>query len=198
VGIDGIDAAGKTTLADELAVGLSLLKRPVVRASMDGFHQPKKIRHQQGPLSPDGYFQDSFQYDKLIDLVLKPLGPGGNHIIYTRIFDYRTDADVTLTSEQVPEDAILILDGIFLLRDELREYWDISIFVQVTFEAALMRALKRDCTQPKDEDAIKQKYLLRYFPAQKQYLLTCHPEAVANFIWNNEDPSRPILSAHSA
>src|SRR5450759_1567169 len=37
VAIDGIDAAGKTTLADELAPLIEAQGRPVIRASIDGF-----------------------------------------------------------------------------------------------------------------------------------------------------------------
>lgn len=36
VAIDGVDAAGKTTFADELAPRLTALGRPVIRASIDG------------------------------------------------------------------------------------------------------------------------------------------------------------------
>jgi uridine kinase len=198
VGIDGIDAAGKSILADELADSISALKRPVVRASLDGFHQPREKRYRQGQLSPQGYFQDSFQYDRLIDRVLKPLGPGGNRIIQTRIFDYRIDSDVTIRPQLVPLDAILIFDGIFLLRDELRTYWDVSIFVKVSFETAFKRAIKRDSNPQNGGDSLKQKYLQRYIPAQKRYLQTCQPEAAADFTWDNEDPLSPILSVRSA
>ena len=37
VAIDGIDAAGKTVLANELAVSLRFFGRQVMRASVDGF-----------------------------------------------------------------------------------------------------------------------------------------------------------------
>lgn len=38
VAIDGPDAAGKTTLADDLAAHLTGRGRPVIRASVDDFH----------------------------------------------------------------------------------------------------------------------------------------------------------------
>ena len=40
IAIDGPDAAGKTALADELAVVLRARGREVVRASIDDFHLP--------------------------------------------------------------------------------------------------------------------------------------------------------------
>ncbi len=44
VAIDGIDAAGKTTLADELAELLDRADCQVLRASIDGFHHPASVR----------------------------------------------------------------------------------------------------------------------------------------------------------
>jgi uridine kinase len=41
VAVDGPDAAGKTTLADELASVLRGRGRTVIRASIDGFHRPR-------------------------------------------------------------------------------------------------------------------------------------------------------------
>ncbi|HKV57656.1 MAG TPA: hypothetical protein VJO32_05220 [Ktedonobacteraceae bacterium] len=38
VAIDGIDASGKTTLADQLMPVIEQRGRPVIRASIDGFH----------------------------------------------------------------------------------------------------------------------------------------------------------------
>jgi uridine kinase len=63
VAVDGVDAAGKTTLADELAALLIQRDRPVIRASIDGFHRPRAERHRQGATSPQGYYTDSFDYD---------------------------------------------------------------------------------------------------------------------------------------
>ena len=60
VAIDGVDAAGKTTLADELAEPVRALGRPVIRASVDDFHNPRAVRYRMGDDSPEGYFQDSF------------------------------------------------------------------------------------------------------------------------------------------
>ena len=76
VGIDGVDAAGKTTVADRLAGRLEKSNRQIIRASIDGFHNPKAIRYRKGRDSPDGYYQDSFNLQLLIDKLLEPLSSG--------------------------------------------------------------------------------------------------------------------------
>ena len=52
VAIDGVDAAGKTALADELAAFTEAKNRPVIRASIDGFHNSASIRHLRAPVLP--------------------------------------------------------------------------------------------------------------------------------------------------
>lgn len=42
VAIDGVDAAGKTTLANDPAPVITALGRPIIRASIDGFHNPQE------------------------------------------------------------------------------------------------------------------------------------------------------------
>ena len=78
VALDGPDAAGKTTLAEELVAPLQGRGRPVIRASIDGFHNPASIRYARGPMSPEGYYYDSFNYQTLVESLLAPLGPGGS------------------------------------------------------------------------------------------------------------------------
>src|SRR5262245_13604907 len=94
VAIDGVDAAGKTTLADELAELLVEHGRPVIRASIDGFHRPRADRYRQGANSPEGYYADSFDYDALRSALLQPLGPQGSRRFRRAVFDYRTDTPI--------------------------------------------------------------------------------------------------------
>ena len=57
VGIDGVDGAGKTTLADDLAQRLALEGRQLIRASIDDFHRPRELRYRRGRDSPEGFYQ---------------------------------------------------------------------------------------------------------------------------------------------
>src|SRR5213082_3087644 len=144
VAIDGPDAAGKTTLADELAAGLRGRGREAIRASIDGFHRPRAARYRRGPDSPEGYYEDSFDYAALREALLDPLGPHGSRRYRRAVFDYRTDGSVHVEPEVAAVDAVLLFDGVFLLRPELAEAWDLRIFVVVRPEESLRRALDRD------------------------------------------------------
>src|SRR5678815_3394214 len=97
VAIDGEDGVGKTTLANELADAVSNYQRTVIRASVDGFHNPRSIRYRLGRTSPRGYFQDSFNYSALANVLLIPLGPSGTLRYRRAVFNYRIDSGVTTT-----------------------------------------------------------------------------------------------------
>ncbi len=62
VAIDGVAGSGKTTLANDLAPLCANAGRDVVRASIDGFHRPRAERYRRGSESPDGFYEDSFDY----------------------------------------------------------------------------------------------------------------------------------------
>jgi uridine kinase len=193
VAIDGIDAAGKTTLADELVSPIEAQGRPAIRASLDGFHRPRAERYQHGEDSPTSYYEDSFDYAALREILLLPLGPEGSRVYQHAIFDYQADAPLPSRREHAGENAVLLFDGIFLLRPELDGLWDYRIFVDVAFETALQRALLRDEPLFGSSTTTEDRYLRRYFPAQCLYLDTVRPQQRADAVVDNDDPAHPRL-----
>ena len=202
VGIDGVDAAGKTTLADELAQTLAArTHRQIIRASIDRFHNPHAVRARQGSDSPEGYFADSFNLPALKQLLLDPLGPGSeDRSVQTAIFDVLADQPVSAETTNAAPDALLIFDGIFLHRPELAEVWDISVFLQVDFDTVLERAARRDHERASigSEQAILERYYKRYLPAQRRYLQDCQPAERATILIDNNKPSAPIILRENA
>ena len=128
-GIDGVDGAGKTVFGDELAHVLQASGRTVLRAGVDSFHHPQSIRYRLRRHSPCGYFHDSYNYAQLKAVLFDPLSPGGSGWYRTAVFDHRSDLPVSQREMYAPTDAILMFDGIFLHRHELRTCWNISMFL---------------------------------------------------------------------
>jgi uridine kinase len=193
VAVDGPDAAGKTTLAQELIEPLQSYGRPVIRASIDGFHNPARIRYRRGTASPEGYYYDSFDYHALIVSLLSPLGPGGSRRYVWALFDYRTDAEVQTPIQIAEANAILLFDGVFLLRPELTGYWDYTIFVDATFEVTLARAALRDAALFGSVEEVGRRYERRYIPGQKLYFDECRPKERAKVLVDNNDPQNPVM-----
>jgi uridine kinase len=175
--------------ADELAQILRAADRPVIRASVDGFHHPKSERYRRGRNSPEGYFEDSYNYAALETVLLEPLSPGGSGRYRAAVFDHVTDMPVSAPERVAAPASILVFDGIFLHRPELRNYWDISVFLDVAFAASVARCAERDGTSPDPAAATNR----RYVEGQKLYLLTCNPRAHASLTIDYNDLSAPFI-----
>jgi uridine kinase len=187
VAIDGVDASGKTTLADELVGPVESRGRTVLRASIDHFHRPSADRYRRGRGSPEGYFRDSFDHESLERRLLVPLGPGGSRRIRRRAFDHRSNRPVDAPEEEAPADAVLLFDGIFLHRPELVGHWELSIFLRCPFEVSVARAATRDggCADPGDPSN------RRYVEGQRLYLRECEPERLADLVVDNSRLGEP-------
>ena len=189
VAIDGVGASGKTVLADELAASLVSAGRVVIRASIDGFHRPRDQRYARGDVSPEGYLEDSFDYDAVKSCILVPLGPGGDLRYRTAVYDFRTESPVESPELSAEPAAILIFDGIFILREELKKFWDFSVFVDTGFDVTLKRALSRDLALFGSEQAVRERYERRYIPGERLYLERHRPFDHADAIVRNDDPA---------
>jgi uridine kinase len=194
IGIDGVDASGKTTLANSLADYLKSQKIDVIRASIDGFHNPKSIRYKKGHNSPEGYYKDSFNNQAIVDNLLAPLGENGNLQYKKAIFDFKTDSEVVLPVEAAKKDSILIMDGVFLFRPEIVNYWDLKIFVEADFKITVSRATKRDGYYLGSEQEILAKYNQRYVPGQQLYFQEAQPQEKADIIIENSDFENPVIT----
>jgi uridine kinase len=166
VAIDGADAAGKTTLATELEPLLRERGRSVLRASIDDFLYPRAVRYRRGSESPDGYYLDSFDHQALRAHVLAHDEPAG---------------------------AVLLVDGVFLLRPELEGLWDFSVFVEADFDELLRRGVERDAERFGSREEASRRYETRYLPAQARYLGEMEPARRADAVLENTDARAPTL-----
>ena len=189
VGINGVDGSGKTCLADELAPLLRAQNANVIRASIDGFHNPRAVRYVQGKTSPQGFFQDSFDLDSFQNLLLKPLSAGGDFHYKTAAFDHRSDNKVKMAFTKAKPPAILLVDGIFLFSDPLKQHFDLKIFLDVPFEVSYARMAKRDGSSA-DPYAPENK---RYYQGQKLYFTACKPQQQAGILIDYADLKRPKI-----
>lgn len=193
VAVDGVDAAGKTTLAEEAATLIRAAGRPVIRASVDDFHNPRAIRYQRGADSPEGYFRDSFNYAALRHHLLDPLGPNGCLRYVPAVFDWRTDSEVRVPVREAPPDSVLVLDGVFLLRPELDGSWDLTIWVDAAFDVTVARAETRARQDGSGVLGLRERYQRRYVPGQMLYLSEAQPSRRADLVVDNNDFANPRL-----
>ncbi len=192
VGIDGMDGAGRTTFADELAAELHRGGRHVVRVGVDGFHRPRDERYRRGRHSPEGFWADSYDYDALRREVLEPFAPGGSRRFRRAVRDVTTDTTLHLPRELGTDRTVLVVDGIFLHRDELAAWWDFSVYLDVDFAETFARMSVRDGSpaDPRHPDNA------RYVDGQRRYLAACRPASRATVVIDNRTLTHPAILPH--
>lgn len=151
---------------------------------VDDFFNPPEIRHSKGRHSPEGFWSDSYDYDALIENALEPLGSGHQQ--------YR--ATPTASPSTAPEDAVVLVEGTFLLRDLLVNYWDSSVYLFVPFAVAAARMVDRGTLT----GAVDDPRIDRDFGAQRIYFRQASPWKRASLVVDNTDWTRPQLTDPAA
>lgn len=194
VAIDGADGAGKSTFAATLASVLRRLGRPVIEASIDGFHHVAAQRYRRGRDSPAGFWLDSYDYGALRAQLVDPLQAGGSGGYRTAIHDVATDRLLDQELSIALPGSVLVLDGIFLHRDELAVLWDFSIYLDVPLQVSVARLAERDGSPADPADPAHH----RYVEAQRGYRAACSPLTRASVVVDNTDLDRPFIVSTSA
>ena len=134
IGVSGGSGSGKTTFCSHLAKNLDVLKVKVI--STDDYFKEVKPRA-NAPLNGKEY--DDYDHPTSVDI--DKLNRDINHLMSIKMFD------------------VVIVEGLMVLHfEELREKFDLKIFIDCPADERLIRRLKRD----KDEetfDEISSEYL---------------------------------------
>lgn len=181
VGVDGVDGSGKTTFAARLACRFEHSGRTAHVVHLDDFLNPREVRHRRGRDSPDGFFRDTYDLGAFSADVIEPVRGGGRRIV-PRVFDHRANRPVRADPIEVGVGDVVIVEGMFLHREELAAVWDLSVFLDVPFATSVARMAARDGTSP-DPDHPS---LRRYVEGQRIYLAACDPKRRATHVLPND------------
>ncbi len=191
IAIDGIGASGKSAFAAQIATRIQ--GRPVVVLHVDDFFNPSAIRHMRGRQSPDGFWLDAYNYDALINWALRPVKETGAYCEGS--LDHGHDRTVQPPPRQAPERAFVLVEGTFLHRDELRQFWNYSLFLDVPFDIAAQRMADRDALN----GTHSAESLPRYIGAQQIYFRQARPWERASLVVDNTDFNEPrVIGAAQA
>nr|BFE73953.1 hypothetical protein GCM10020092_072540 [Actinoplanes digitatis] len=87
--------------------------------------------------------------------------------------------------------AVLVFDGVFLMRPELIDRWDLRVFVSTTLEKTVERAVIRESRMSSRAD-VERRWRERYLPSQRLYLATARPTDHVDIVVHNDEPERPV------
>jgi uridine kinase len=191
VAIDGLTAAGKTSLGHELAERIRVAGRPVLRASLDDFKRPWREAHLYDRTSGEGYYRNAFDYTAVTTLLLEPCGPRGSGRCALCSIDPLTQRDHSSVVVHAPADAVLIVDGVFAFRPQINEYWDLRIWLEVDPELSIQRGIARD--QDREGTEAEALHRSRYLPAERLYIAEVDPASLAEIVIDNNAFDHPRI-----
>jgi len=135
------------------------LGHPTERLHVDDFFNPPEVRYRLGRHSSEGFWLDSYDHESL------GLAVGQKRA------------------------TILIVDGLFVHRDELVALWNYSVFLDVSFDISVPRMVARDGTNPDPSHASQH----RSVEGQKIYFRECSPWDRATLVIDNSNLSAPHI-----
>jgi uridine kinase len=183
VAISGIDAAGKGTLARELAADLRDRGMAVATIGIDPWQTDPALR----PPAPDAaahFYRHGFRFEALFGKLVDPL-------TRDRAIDLRIELMDPHRNLKLDEEFhfravdVVLLEGIFLFKRRLRHRYDRTIWVECGFETALARALRRN-QEGLAPDRLVDDYRRIYFPAQKIHFSADEPREFADLTLRND------------
>lgn len=180
VGINGIDCSGKTTLATKIKKELDRKGYKNQLISIDDFHMPKSYRYKGGECSPDNYYNNSFNLSKIAEEIFIPISNGKVIKKKLKLLDLYTDKHTVVRPFDIDRETIVLFEGVFLFRNELINYLDLKIYIDISFKEAKKRFIERDL--PLYGPSIHTKYQKKYFPAQRMYIKLINPKKIADII----------------
>ncbi len=181
IAIDGVGATGKSTLA--AALSRELQDCPII--GVDYFcHSPSGKSGEWWGGNVEGYGVD---WERLRDQVLIPASKGGP--VRFQSLDW---GDWSLTWVDVPDHPYLIVEGMTSLRREVRDFYDVKIWMDAPGETQLARVRERD------GDHMINHWHREFIPLAASYCLDHSPRDAADLILDMGEGPEKVLQFLSA
>lgn len=180
VGFDGLGGAGKTTFINKVNQELKDYNCAVSVIHLDDHIVEKNKRYHTDYDEWYEYYYLQWDIDGILNTLLIPLVHGKH--MHLSFYNKSTDSTSTRLVN-VLADSIVLIEGVFLQREEWKNYFDYVIFLNCPFELRRERVLNRDAYIGDYQDRL-QKYTERYWLAEEHYLATIKPCSIADLVIN--------------
>jgi uridine kinase len=183
VGISGLDASGKSVLAEELKEALENNGLKVLLVSGDSFQFPPELKNDlvEGSWA-EQHYKRTINFQKMVDEFLIPLTSKPEEIKLDLVEFGSGRVINKIVNLNYP--LVVIVESIYLLKKSLIEYFDFKVFLDISIETSLSRAKarKRDLELYGDELGVEQKYSKKNFPGYQLYQQLDNPKQSADLV----------------
>lgn len=182
-GISGIDASGKGFITAKLAKEIESKGFNAANINVDGWLNLPEIRFNLNNPA-EHFYENALRFNEMFENLILPLKKARS-INLTADFAEETAEAFRRHKYSYCNIDIILVEGIFLFKNEFRKHFDLKIWIECPFDTALQRAIARTQEDLSPAETVKA-YETIYFPAQKIHFERDAPQKSADSIFRNE------------
>lgn len=187
VAVSGIDGSGKGYVSALLDEALQERGFNAAVLTIDGWLNLPSLRF-NAERPADHFFFNAIRFEEMFEQLVLPL-QARRSIRLEADFAEETATAYRRHVYEYSDVDVILLEGIYLLRRNLRVHYDLAVWVECSFETALERALRRAQEGLPPAETIRA-YQTIYFPAQQLHFGLDQPWAAADIVIPND----PLLT----
>jgi len=181
-GVSGIDASGKGFITAKLADKIRRMGFNIANINIDGWLNLPETRFSETNAA-ENFYKNAIRFDEMFEKLIFPL-KNTRSINLTADYTEETAPEFRKHEYFYKDIDIILLEGIFLFKNEFKKHFDVQVWIECPFEIALQRAIARSQENLLPEETVKA-YETIYFPAQKIHFAKDAPQECADFIFYN-------------
>ena len=187
--ITGIDGCGKGYVTARIVDALQTKGVRAVAINIDGWlNLPNRRFDTSNPA--EHFYLHAIRFEEMFAQLILPLR---DHRSLRIVADYaeETATEYRRHVYEFEDVDVIALEGIYLLKRAFHAHYDLSIWIECSFDTALERAISRAQEGLPPEETIRA-YRTIYFPAQEIHFQRDNPKAGATLIVNNDARLGPV------
>ena len=187
--ITGIDGCGKGYVTARIVNALQTKGIRAAGINIDGW---LNLPHKRftAPNPAEHFYLHALRFEEMFVQLILPLRDQRSLRIEAD-FAEETATEYRRHLYEFVDIDVIALEGIYLLKRTFLAYYDLSIWIECSFETALERAIARAQEGLPPEDTVRA-YRTIYFPAQEIHFQRDNPKAAAMVIVNNDARLGPV------
>jgi len=183
VAVSGIDGCGKGFVTARLARALAARGLRVAAINIDGWLNLPHVRFDTRRPA-EHFYAHAIRFEALFGQLVVPLRERRSIRVEADFAD-ETAAQFRRHTYAYDDVDVILLEGIYLLKRDLARSYDLSVWIECSFETALERAIARAQEGLPPEETVHA-YRTIYFPAQVIHFERDDPRSAATLVVVND------------